>query len=143
MSCYICDKETLETVLKAWLMCNYISIRAQEDLDKAWYEILSANYQAVSDRYGDNPIPPDGAMKCPLTMEDWFFTSPEDKPSNAERYSALKKYMYQCSEGDYHNRRGYYKSQWCLDAMLEDYLCAEFPEATGWGFYKNKIETED
>lgn len=140
MSCYICDDETLTIVLKAWLMNKSTQPRTQEEMNQAWEEIVRANYQAFTDRYGStheefsDTTPPPDALVCPLTIEDWFYTPEEDRPSKAERYSALKQYMYQCAEGDYHDRQGYYKSQWCLDDMLRDYMQAEFPDATGWGF---------
>lgn len=133
MRCYICDKETHLTVLKAWLMCRNINIRTQEDIQNAWVEILSANHEAYADRYDEVSVSPLEDVKCPLTIEDWEATPPQDKPSKAERYSALREYMYQCSEGDYYERPGYYKSRWCLDDMLEEYVRAEFSEATGWG----------
>lgn len=131
MSCYICDKETMKTVLKAWLMCKNIHITTQEELNKAWEQIVYANYDAYTHRYGIADEPDIEDMPSPLTIEDWFCG--HNRPSKAERYSALREYMYQCAEGDYHKRAGYYKSQWCLDAMLEDYIKAEFPDAKGWG----------
>lgn len=126
MSCYICDKDTYETVLKAWLMRKDISIKTQEDLDRAWTDIISANYEAYADRYDETRVPEIEYVKCPLAIEDWVFMPEQDKPSKVERYNALREYMYQCFEGDYYKRPGYYKSQWCLDTMLEDYIKKEF-----------------
>lgn len=136
MSCYICSKETLETVLKAWMLCKNMKIKTQDDIYEAWMEIERANYQAYADRYGRKYDPEHDHSVPPLTIEEWFFTSPEHKPNRAERYSALKEYMYQCAEGDYHNQPGYYKSQWCLDDMLKEYVSEEFPDFVGWGLYK-------
>lgn len=128
MSCYICDKETHIMVLKAWLMCDDIHIRTQEDIQNAWVEILSANHEAYADRYDKVSMSPLEDVKCPLTIEDWFSTSPQDRPNKRERYNALKEYIYQCAEGNYHERPGYFESRWCLDAMLEEYIITEFGE---------------
>lgn len=121
MSCYICNKETLETVLKAWLMCDSIRANDDESIAELWYDIVQANYEAVHDRYGD-PIPDDLGERYPVpfTALEWDLSC--DRPSKYKRYNALKEYMYQCAEGDYHKRAGYYKSQWCLDAMLKSYI---------------------
>lgn len=129
MSCYICDKSTMLTVLKAWLMCDYVYIKTQEDLDTAWLEINEANFQAYGDRYNTKDITiPEERKNCPLAIEDWFVAEAEDKPDRLERYKALKEYMYQCAEGEYHNRPGYYQSEWCLAEMLRDYITKEFGE---------------
>lgn len=122
MSCYICDKKTLGTVLKAWLMCDNTRPHDQIELEEAWAEIVAANYLAYNARYGTYDTPSGEEKTCPLAIEDWFYTPPQDRPSKYERYKALKEYMYQCAEGDYRKRAGYYKSQWCLDAMLKSYI---------------------
>lgn len=98
-------------------------------------DIVRANYEAVRDRYGDE-IPNDleDMYPVPFTATEWFVG--HDKPSKLERYDALKEYMYQCAEGYYHKRPGYYKSQWCLDEMLKEYVSEEFPDFVGWGLYK-------
>lgn len=125
MSCYICNKDTLETVLKAQMMCESCKPRSDDDISKLWLDIVQANYEAVRDRYGDK-MPEDlkGLYPVPFTLTEWFFN--HDRPNKLERYDALKEYIYQCSEGDYHKRPGYYKSNWCLDSMLTDYINKEF-----------------
>lgn len=130
MSCYICKHKTLETVLKAWLLDEEARPRDEEGLKEAWADIVHANYQSFRERYEGrymDDVEPENelASKPPFTMTEWACKI--QRPSKLERYDALKEYMYQCSEGDeYHHMPGYYKSRWCLNGMLEDYIINEF-----------------
>lgn len=125
MSCYICNKDTLETVLKTQMMCDDSRATDDEEIIELWNGIVRANYKSVCDRYGGEiPDDLDEIYPVPFTMTEWSLD--QDKPNKIERYKALKEYMYQCSEGDYHERPGYYKCQWCLDEMLWEYINKEF-----------------
>lgn len=144
MSCYICPQEILETVLKAQMMCESSRAKYDEGIAELWYDIVRANYEAYRDRYDDEiPDELEEMYPVPFTLTGWIFD--QKKPSKLERYDALKEYMYQCAEGNYHERPGYYKCRWCLNSMLEDYVKAEGKEqepAVGETFELDDIKYE-
>lgn len=124
MSCYLCSHETFANVLKAWCDCIDIDIHDNASLMDAWHDIIDANFQAYQDRYGDDDIAElyeRFKERLPFTYKAWFY-GVGGRLSNVDRYDCLKEYIYQCTEGDYYLRLGYYKSRWCLDRMLEDFI---------------------
>lgn len=128
MSCYVCDDKVFLKVLKAWTIQGE-ALRpypTDEELQKAWNEIVSLNYEAFNDRYPkENFWPEEEELKCPVKADELFTLH----YTKREMYDALKEYMYQvCDADDYHEREGYYKCQWCLNTMLERYIEAEEDE---------------
>lgn len=135
MSCYICNVETWDTVLRAWLMHENISAQVHDEagLRKLWDEIVDTNHQAYVARYGGD-YHAGGAYPLPFSYASWA-VGEINRPSKLERYDALREYMHQCAQGpDYEKRPGYYKSRWGLDAMLRDYIVDEFgTDHIKWG----------
>lgn len=127
MSCYVCDDKTFIKVLKAWSLQGEAlrPLPTDDEIEKAWTEIVGLNYDAFNDRYNEGLKPEPDELKCPISggqLLTLHFTK-------REMYDALKEYMYQvCDADDYHEREGYYKCRWCLDTMLEHYIKDEFGE---------------
>lgn len=125
MSCYVCDKETFVKVLRAWTKQGEAlrGLPTEEDLAKAWTEIVSLNYDAWNERYPSHKMYPDETeLRCPIKPSDVIYLD----YSKRELYDALKEYMYQTCEAEgYNHREGYYKCRWCLDTMLDDLINAE------------------
>lgn len=121
MSCYVCNKETFIKVLKAWSLQGEAlrPLPTDDEIEKAWTEIVGLNYDAFNDRYNEVLEPEPDELKCPISgcqLLTLHFTK-------REMYDALKEYMYQaCDADDYHKREGYYKCRWCLDTMLERFI---------------------
>ena len=127
MSSYICRRQEWEKVIKAW-MINGEALRrlpTEDEFNKAWHEIVTANYDAVNNRYPNHPQTPDKEDLTPPIMMDIIMANYSKK----ELYDALREYMYQvCDLDDYSEREGYYKCRWCLMGMLDDYIKEEFGE---------------
>lgn len=125
MSCYVCNEDTFKKVLKAWSKQGE-ALRgwpSQDELEKAWTEIVSLNFDAWNERYPEHKMyPTEEELKCPVEVGQLMHLN----YTKRELYDALKEYMYQVCEAEgYSHREGYYKCRWCLDTMLEDYIIAE------------------
>lgn len=121
MSCYVCNDETFIKVLKAWSIQGEAlrPLPTDDEIEKAWAEIVGLNYDAFNDRYDEGLKPEPDELKCPISggqLLTLHFTK-------REMYDALKEYMYQvCDADDYHEREGYYKCRWCLATMLQHFI---------------------
>ena len=121
MSCYVCDDKTFIKVLKAWSLQGEAlrPLPTDDEIEKAWTEIVGLNYDAFNNRYDEGLKPEPDELKCPISggqLLTLHFTK-------REMYDALKEYMYQVSDADdYHEREGYYKCRWCLDTMLQHFI---------------------
>jgi hypothetical protein len=128
MSCYVCDDKTFLKVLKAWTRQGEAlrSYPTQDELEKAWTEIVGLNYDAWNERYpNDKMEPTEDELKCPVDAGQLMMLNFNKK----ELYDALKEYIYQvCDADNYREREGYYKCRWCLDTMLRNYINDEFGE---------------
>lgn len=121
MSCYVCDDKTFIKVLKAWSIQGEAlrPLPTDDEIEKAWTEIVGLNYDAFNDRYGEGLKPEPDELKCPISGSQLLTTH----FTKREMYDALKEYMYQvCDADDYHEREGYYKCRWCLDTMLQHFI---------------------
>lgn len=122
MSCYVCNDDVFIKVLKAWTKqgeaLRYLP--TDDELQKAWTEVVSLNYKAFNDRYPkENLQPTEDELKCPVSGVKLSYMN----FTKRELYDALKEYMYQVSDADdYHEREGYYKCRWCLDTMLQHFI---------------------
>lgn len=122
MSCYVCNDDVFIKVLKAWTKqgeaLRYLP--TDDELQKAWTEIVSLNYKAFNDRYPKEDLQPtEDELKCPVSGVRLSYMN----FSKRELYDALKEYMYQvCDAEGYEHREGYYKCRWCLDTMLERFI---------------------
>jgi hypothetical protein len=122
MSCYVCNEDTFIRVLKAWSIqgeaLRYLP--SKDELEKAWNEIVSLNYDAWNERYPEHKMyPTEEELKCPVSGVQLSYMN----FSKREMYDALKEYMYQvCDAEDYEHREGYYKCRWCLDTMLHRFI---------------------
>jgi hypothetical protein len=128
MSCYVCDDKTFLKVLKAWTRQGEAlrPLPTDDELEKAWTEIVGLNYDAWNERYpNDKMEPTEDELKCPVAAGQLMMLNFNKK----ELYDALKEYMYQVCDADgYEHREGYYKCRWCLDTMLRNYINDEFGE---------------
>ena len=128
MSCYVCSNDVFVKVLKAWSVQGEALRRypTEDDLDKAWTEIVGLNYAAWNDRYPDEKMyPTEEQLKCPVTVAELLTLNFNKKVL----YDALQEYMYQaCDAEGCEHREGYYKCRWCLDTMLRNYINDEFGE---------------
>lgn len=122
MSCYVCDDKVWLKVLKAWSNQGEAlrPLSTDDELNKAWTEIVGLNYDAFNDRYpNENLQPTEEELKCPVN--GWQLLNTHY--TKRELYDALKEYMYQvCDADNYHEREGYYKCRWCLDTMLQHFI---------------------
>lgn len=121
MSCYVCDDKTFIKVLKAWSIQGEAlrPLPTDDEIEKAWTEIVGLNYDAFNDRYGEGLKPEPDELKCPISGGQLLTL----RFTKREMYDALKEYMYQvCDADDYHEREGYYKCRWCLDTMLQHFI---------------------
>jgi len=122
MSCYVCDDKIFIKVLKAWSLQGEAlrPLPTDEEIEKAWTEIVGLNYDAFNERYPNEHFWPEPEeLNCPISggqLLTLHFTK-------REMYDAFKEYMYQvCDATDYHEREGYYKCRWCLDTMLQHFI---------------------
>lgn len=127
MSSYICRREEWEKVIKAWINNGEAMkhMPDEEEFKRAWREIVTANYDAVNNRYPDHKQEPSAEdLKAPKLVDIWYRTD-----TKKELYDAIKEYMYQVADLDHPGEReAYYKCRWCLDKWLDDYITDQFGE---------------
>ena len=125
MSCYVCNRDTFEKVIKAWTMQGEAlrGIPTESELEGAWLEIVGANYDAFNERYPNEHLEPEEDELVPPKLADVWY----NHYSKKDIYDALNEYMYQvCDLDGYEHREAYYKCRWCLDTMLRRYIEKEF-----------------
>lgn len=136
MSCYICDRETWVKVLEAWRRDGEAlrQIPTEQEIKEAWRAIVSANIEAWNTRYPDDvvslddyekyvgDIPKMGGVMGGVIVEAGAGFCPATK---RELFDAIQEYQYQCNEGDYNKREGYYKCNWVKDNWLRQFLGSE------------------
>ena len=136
MSCYICDREIWVKVLEAWRRDGEAlrQMPTEQEIKEAWCAIVGANIEAWNTRYPDDAVSLDdyqkyvgdipkmrGVMGGVIMEADACFCH----ATKRELFDAIQEYQYQCSEGNYNEREGYYKCNWVKDNWLRQFMRSE------------------